>query len=211
MSTWWKRQDVGSGSQSVLMVFKRSAGMFRKQFANSLRVPKELISRFVKLCPTCQVRRGGASARTSPPDSDRDSYMHARSPGLISPPQSRRESIVTRKSSMSMHSPAALGGGGGASEFQRQNRWMTPTQPGHSSSASLHNLPNSGYNTIPTNPPMSAISSLNSTHGPNNSNTNFNTRVHNDNQAAYNSNALRFAPTSHAAFSYSTVKQEGHY
>ena len=193
------------------MVFRRSAGIVRKQLANSLRVPKELISRFVKLCPTCQVRRGGASARTSPPDSDRDSYMQTRSPGLISPPQSRRESIATRKSSMSMHSPAALGGGGRASEFQRQNRWMTPIQSSHSSNATLHNLPNSGYSTIPANPPMSAVSSLNSTHDPNNSHTNFTTQVHNGNQVAYNSNALLFAHTSHSAFPYSTIKQEGHY
>ncbi|OKL58818.1 hypothetical protein UA08_05818 [Talaromyces atroroseus] len=34
-------------------------------------VPKELISRFVKICPTCQVRRGGA--HLSPPDSRRNS------------------------------------------------------------------------------------------------------------------------------------------
>lgn len=35
-----------------------------------LRVPKELISRFVKICPTCQVRRG---SHLSPPDSRRNS------------------------------------------------------------------------------------------------------------------------------------------
>lgn len=35
------------------------------------RVPKELISRFVKICPTCQVRRGGS--HLSPPDSRRNS------------------------------------------------------------------------------------------------------------------------------------------
>lgn len=181
------------------------------QLTNTIRVPKELISRFVKLCPTCQVRRGGASARTSPPDSDRDSYMHTQSPGLISPPQSRRESIAARKSSMTMHSPVGLGGGGGASEFQRQNRWMTTTQSSHSSNAPLHTLSASGYNTIPTNPAMSEISSLNSSHGPNNSHTNFNTPVQIDNQLAYNSNALRFAHTSQSAFPYSTIKQEGHY
>lgn len=37
----------------------------------SSRVPKELISRFVKICPTCQVRRGGS--HLSPPDSRRNS------------------------------------------------------------------------------------------------------------------------------------------
>ncbi|KAJ5714507.1 uncharacterized protein N7483_011688 [Penicillium malachiteum] len=56
-------------------------------------VPKELISRFVKSCPTCQVRRGGS--RLTPPNSRRGSPrldMMARSPKLPSPPISRRES-----------------------------------------------------------------------------------------------------------------------
>lgn len=158
MSAWWERQDLGSGSQGVLVVIAVLAGSFKSHSLTFTRVPKELISRFVKLCPTCQVRRGGASARTSPPDSGRDSYMHAQSPGLISPPQSRRESIATRKNSMSIHSPVPLGGAGGASDFQRQNRWMTPTQTSHSSNAAVHNLSTSSYNTIPTNPPMSVVS-----------------------------------------------------
>ncbi|KAJ5044090.1 hypothetical protein NUH16_000887 [Penicillium rubens] len=57
------------------------------------RVPKELISRFVKICPTCQVRRGGS--RLTPPNSRRSSprlEMVSRSPKLPSPPISRRES-----------------------------------------------------------------------------------------------------------------------
>lgn len=57
------------------------------------RVPKELISRFVKICPTCQVRRGGS--RLTPPNSRRGSprlEMVPRSPKLPSPPISRRES-----------------------------------------------------------------------------------------------------------------------
>ncbi|KAJ5105131.1 hypothetical protein NUU61_002478 [Penicillium alfredii] len=56
-------------------------------------VPKELISRFVKICPTCQVRRGGS--RLTPPNSRRGSPrldMVSRSPKLPSPPTSRRES-----------------------------------------------------------------------------------------------------------------------
>ncbi|CAG7935544.1 unnamed protein product [Penicillium nalgiovense] len=56
-------------------------------------VPKELISRFVKICPTCQVRRGGS--RLTPPNSRRSSprlEMVSRSPKLPSPPTSRRES-----------------------------------------------------------------------------------------------------------------------
>lgn len=60
---------------------------------NASRVPKELISRFVKICPTCQVRRGGS--RLTPPNSRRSSprlEMVPRSPKLPSPPISRRES-----------------------------------------------------------------------------------------------------------------------
>ncbi|KAJ5836137.1 hypothetical protein N7447_002163 [Penicillium robsamsonii] len=56
-------------------------------------VPKELISRFVKICPTCQVRRGGS--RLTPPNSRRSSprlEMVSRPPKLPSPPISRRES-----------------------------------------------------------------------------------------------------------------------
>lgn len=60
------------------------------------RVPKELISRFVKICPTCQVRRGGS--RLTPPNSRRSSprlEIPSRSPKLPSPPISRRESTFS--------------------------------------------------------------------------------------------------------------------
>ena len=61
--------------------------------SNHLRVPKELISRFVKICPTCQVRRGGS--RLTPPNSRRGSprlEMVSRSPKLPSPPIVKRGS-----------------------------------------------------------------------------------------------------------------------
>lgn len=59
------------------------------------RVPKELISRFVKICPTCQIRRGGLritppSSRKSTPQSESISH----SPGIQSPFASRRESML---------------------------------------------------------------------------------------------------------------------
>ncbi|PLN77101.1 hypothetical protein BDW42DRAFT_188276 [Aspergillus taichungensis] len=59
-------------------------------------VPKELISRFVKICPTCQVRRGGS--RLTPPNSRRSSprlEIAPRSPKLPSPPISKRESAIS--------------------------------------------------------------------------------------------------------------------
>ncbi|OJJ44842.1 hypothetical protein ASPZODRAFT_70363 [Penicilliopsis zonata CBS 506.65] len=59
-------------------------------------VPKELISRFVKICPTCQVRRG--ASRLTPPNSRRGSprlELLSRSPRLLSPPSSRRDSAFS--------------------------------------------------------------------------------------------------------------------
>ena len=171
------------------------------------RVPKELISRFVKLCPTCQVRRG--SARASPPETDPGSYMHTRSPGFMSPPLSRRESIATRKSSMDIHSPTSHMGG--TSDFQRQNRWMMPAQPSHSSHAGLSTMSSSNYNNLPGNPSMNATGSVNSTHISSSNHMNFNTAVNNDSQSSYNSNGLRFAHTSQGAFPFPGMKQEGDY
>ncbi|OJD15142.1 hypothetical protein AJ78_04567 [Emergomyces pasteurianus Ep9510] len=59
-------------------------------------VPKELISRFVKICPTCQVRRGGS--RLTPPNSRKGSpkITTLPNPQLLSPPVSRRDSIISR-------------------------------------------------------------------------------------------------------------------
>lgn len=67
----------------------------KSQVNHQSRVPKELISRFVKICPTCQVRRGGA--RLTPPSSRRSSprlEVLSRSPKLPSPPMSRRDSTL---------------------------------------------------------------------------------------------------------------------
>ena len=89
-----------------------------------LRVPKELISRFVKLCPTCQVRRG--AGRSSPPESEKSPEDYTQSPETASP-ISRRDSLATKRSSVTSHSPLSMAGFG--STFQQQNRWMTPIQP----------------------------------------------------------------------------------
>jgi hypothetical protein len=89
------------------------------------RVPKELISRFVKLCPTCRVRRG--TARTSPTVSDKDSvsdYMDIQSPPeMLSPHESRRSDIGGRQGSLS--SGAQVQQATYSSAFQSQNRWMS--------------------------------------------------------------------------------------
>ncbi|KAJ5495603.1 hypothetical protein N7539_000719 [Penicillium diatomitis] len=82
-------------------------------------VPKELISRFVKICPTCQVRRGGS--RLTPPNSRRGSprlELIPRSPKLPSPPIVKRDS----SSSYGAHTTAP---GAGA---RTGTGTVTPTQ-----------------------------------------------------------------------------------
>lgn len=64
------------------------------------RVPKELISRFVKICPTCQIRRGGL--HLTPPNSRRGSpRLEATlpSPKLLSPPPPPLPDLMYRRKS----------------------------------------------------------------------------------------------------------------
>ena len=88
-------------------------------------MPKELISRFVKLCPTCKVRRG--QNRASSPMSEKGSPEDYEQSPEINSPASRRDSIVTKRSSVSVQSPMQMHGS--SSLFAHQNRWMTSTQP----------------------------------------------------------------------------------
>ncbi|KAK2766172.1 hypothetical protein FQN54_007688 [Arachnomyces sp. PD_36] len=98
-------------------------------------VPKELISRFVKICPTCQVRRGGS--RLTPPSSHRNSPQIANagnSPLLLSPPESRRESALHRPSHANRPS------GDGFLHLQGQGGWALPGQPLHTSLGMNHSV-----------------------------------------------------------------------
>lgn len=94
------------------------------------RVPKELISRFVKICPTCQVRRGGS--RLTPPSSRRGSPRLTtlpRSPKLPSPPMSRRDSTLSGQIAAERPQPEYSYQLGGA------NGWME----GHRNQHARHN------------------------------------------------------------------------
>jgi hypothetical protein len=119
----------------------------------SCRVPKELISRFVKLCPTCQTRRG--TNRDEPIEtSPKHEASDVTSPEMLSPPPSRRESTIGGLNSVgpslsfqqSFKTTAA---------WSQQNRWMTPAQPGGdqdnlspiSTQGPIHRSDH--YNTIP--------------------------------------------------------------
>ena len=80
----------------------------------------------MKLCPTCQIRRG--TARASPPVSEKDSisdYLDQQSPPdaeMLSPPESRRSSIASRQCGTSAVGPGQASSYNSA--FQTQNRWM---------------------------------------------------------------------------------------
>ena len=87
-------------------------------------VPKELISRFVKLCPTCQVRRGSRVPSSSPSKSEPD-YMDLDTSCANTPRASRRPSLSTNRHSYGLQSPMSSLTGF-SSNFQSQNRWMTP-------------------------------------------------------------------------------------
>ncbi|KAE8383958.1 hypothetical protein BDV23DRAFT_54050 [Aspergillus alliaceus] len=80
-------------SNNSMSIYCLSGKLTASYVDHHQRVPKELISRFVKICPTCQVRRGGS--RLTPPNSRRSSprlEIVSRSPKLPSPPMSRCES-----------------------------------------------------------------------------------------------------------------------
>ncbi|KAJ5134089.1 hypothetical protein N7526_005454 [Penicillium atrosanguineum] len=73
-------------------------------------VPKELISRFVKICPTCQVRRGGS--RLTPPNSRLGSprlEMVPQSPKLPSPPIIKRDSSYGGQVALDRAQPDCFG------------------------------------------------------------------------------------------------------
>lgn len=86
-----------------------------------MRIPKELIARFIKLCPTCRNRRGikpvvsfGDTRRSIDGDSPLDNDESAL--------QSRRDSTATSQCSTMVCSPSRFPEG--SPTFQNQNRWM---------------------------------------------------------------------------------------
>lgn len=121
------------------------------------RVPKELISRFVKLCPTCQVRRG--ASRNSPPESEKspEATLETQSPETISTATSRKN--PTMNGSLVNNSlPFQTAGFKSSSTFQQQNRWMTPLQPPQTETHHVSAAPTSthinNHESYSTMPPM---------------------------------------------------------
>lgn len=100
---------------------------------DNFRVPKELISRFVKLCPTCQIRRGlnrsSPEEQNSPPEIDDDGADE-----MESPIKRRRQSVANNRENEMVDMPMQLAHG--SPVFQSQNRWLSdfhPPQPAYES------------------------------------------------------------------------------
>jgi len=140
------------------------------------RVPKELISRFVKLCPTCQIRRG--TNRNSPQESERSSEagMEAQPPDITSGINLRNNSTTSMQSILNVKLPLQTAGFNSGQSFHQQHRWMASLQPQHREATRLNSVPPntilSGHDTysiippIPVNctdvpPPGLALSSVN--------------------------------------------------
>ena len=153
MPAWWPRQDLSTSPTHILMVGVVPIASSEDEDTRPLtildspsRVPKELISRFVKICPTCQVRRGGS--RLTPPNSRRGSprlEMVPRSPKLPSPPIIKRESSYGAHPSLDRTHPEYLG------QFHGHNGWIDSSQSIHGRSAL-----NSGIRSYPG--PMNGLS-----------------------------------------------------
>jgi hypothetical protein len=123
------------------------------------RVPKELISRFVKLCPTCQVRRG--TSRNSPPECERspEEMTDPQSPEAPPKSSSRKNSSIHKNNTASESVQMQEAGFNTSSTFEQQNRWMTPLPPQDPTGFRTNNLASSnalsahdGYSTIPPMP-----------------------------------------------------------
>ncbi|KAL5355464.1 hypothetical protein BJX96DRAFT_161745 [Aspergillus floccosus] len=126
MPTWRKGQDISPGPSDIFMVCGNPV-------LERSMVPKELISRFVKICPTCQVRRGGP--RLTPPNSRRSSPrldMAPRSPKLPSPPVSRRDSTLNGQMALERSQADYFG------QFGGHGNWMDSQRNIHERPTSLN-------------------------------------------------------------------------
>jgi hypothetical protein len=120
------------------------------------RVPKELISRFVKICPTCKTRRG-SNSHVSPPISPKNTsstYSSPQSPGGLSSPVSRRDSLLSRHSSIFPSSPVSTNMYG--SHYQG-SQWFSSPQYDHGPGA-VHQ---GSSNAMGSNPSMANMGGQN--------------------------------------------------
>lgn len=158
MSAWWSGQNFCPREAYIFMASHWVKQISISTLIDLCRVPKELISRFVKLCPTCQVRRG--PNRNSPPESERspEAMTEGQSPDVPSVSSSRKNTLA-HKQIPSNENLSSQAGFATSSTFEQQNRWMTPLPPqdvsmSRSNHLTINNNLNGheGYSTIPPMP-----------------------------------------------------------
>lgn len=110
MPTRWSRQNFCSSPKSLLLV---SQCFMSNLSLTTVRVPKELISRFVKICPTCQVRRG--TSRNSPTDEDKEMDFGEDDEKLS---KSRRPSHMNQDENQTQSFESTV-------PYTTQNRWLS--------------------------------------------------------------------------------------
>lgn len=92
-----------------------------RSLLNSVRVPKELISRFVKACPTCKIRRPSRGEDIDMGGYE-DDHLCDDEDDCPEPtsPEARRPSVQSNK-----RGSVSTAMSGFSSNFAKQNRWMT--------------------------------------------------------------------------------------
>ena len=206
MSPWRKRQNLIASSTSLFMVcqgaVKVSSGhghhfyqhrprgqnldassqpyLPRNSFTDLYRrVPKELIARYVKICPTCQSRRPNTTAIITPPPSNRSSptvssHTAPSTPAMLSPPESRRDSMVKYPPSepdSAVSSPGSYGVHG----LQNHHFWapaghLSPPQfglsPSQGSVSTAYGSIGNGFGNETSYAPSSAVPATAAVYGP---------------------------------------------
>lgn len=121
-------------------------------------MPKELISRFVKLCPTCQIRRGMKGAND---DADSGAEDHDGPDDMDSPVKSRRPSMPGTQESSMADMPAQFVNS--TSTFQNQNRWIEGFHPAHQQYETMYSPSSTlaSYEQTPTSQSGLSLSTIN--------------------------------------------------
>jgi hypothetical protein len=104
-------------SKSAACTHGSTTSFFSRLRLTLLRVPKELISRFVKMCPTCRIRR----PTQQEPESAAEDKMNLSDDDCADSPIARGSAVATYKREPGSIQPAI----GFSSAFAQQNRWMT--------------------------------------------------------------------------------------
>ncbi|KAL9111557.1 MAG: hypothetical protein Q9227_004045 [Pyrenula ochraceoflavens] len=154
--SWYVKEGYQVFDRSAAKDHIRTGCILVASAYDEYRVPKELIARYVKICPTCRSRRG--TAGLTPPHSRHSSprspiQMGPSTPPMLSPPESRRDSMVKcplSEPNSTISSPSGYGIQG----LQNHQFWshaghMSPPQmafqAGHNSLSSAYGRASHGF------------------------------------------------------------------